>query len=166
MTDVSGNGVITLLGADNAVKARNFLTSQPAIATNFHDAYGNPLPIADGDSVVATFAGRTTIVKAPVFSSLANALTGVVTGRITGAAVTTTTLDAPQSLVVYPPAGSQANPINVQPDPNGYFSADFGPTPFVPGTEGYVKYVDANRNTVFAKWQVPFERPILSAIRN
>ena len=46
--------------------------SGPAIATTFYDVYGNPLPIADGDSVVATFAGRTTTVKAPVFTITAD----------------------------------------------------------------------------------------------
>lgn len=161
-TDVSGSGVISLLGADNAVKARNFLTSNPAIATEFRDVYGNPLPIADGDSVVATFAGRTTTVKAPVFTITANAQTGIVTGRITGATVDTTVPDALQSLAVYPMVGSLANPLNVQPDANGDFSADFSSiVPLLPGSQGYVKYVDANHNTVYAMWQVPFEKPVL-----
>ena len=113
--------------------------------------------------MVATFAGRTTTVKAPAFTITANAQTGIVTGRITGATVITTTPDAPQSLAVYPAVGSQGNPINVQPDGNGDFSANFfGIVTLAPGSEGYVKYVDANFNTVYAKWQVPFDTPVLS----
>ena len=163
LTDVSAAGTIILLGADNAVKARNFVQSGPAIATAFSDVYGNPLPIADGDSVVATFAGRTTTVKAPVFTFAVDPAADLVTGRITGALVTTTTADAPQSLVVYPAVGSSANPVYVQPDAEGNFRADFsGLVDLLPGERGYVAYVDANRNTVYASWQAPFDKPVLA----
>ena len=163
LTDVSAPGTVTLLGADNAVKARNFVYSGPAIATTFFDVYGNPLPIADGDSVVATFAGRTTTVKAPVFAFAVDPAADLVTGRITGALVTTTTADAPQSLAVYPAVGSSANPVYVQPDADGNFRADFSSiADLLPGSEGYVKYLDAKQNTVYARWQAPFDKPVLS----
>ncbi|MFN8464282.1 MAG: hypothetical protein U0X20_01965 [Caldilineaceae bacterium] len=160
---VNERGVVSLLDANNVVKARTIVYANPLLSVDLLDVYGNPLPIADGDSVVATYAGQTMTVKAPLFTITADPETDVVVGRITGALVTTIAPGAPQSLAVFPAVGSTDNPQYVQPDANGDFRADFtGIVNLIPGGEGYVKYVDANLNTVYAKWQVPLDKPVLS----
>ena len=158
-----GYGTLALVDAAGAVKDQNSVYACNGFASGFLDVYGNPLPISDGDSVVATFNGRTTTTKAPSLSLAADAKTDIVSGQITAGLVTTTTYGAPQSLAVFADMYSYANSKMVAPDGAGNFVVDFSGTANIyPGASGLAMYVDAKGNKVYAKWDAPVDKPKLS----
>ena len=160
------NGTVALVDAANVVKDQNIVSScnygsNETFLTSFFDVFNNPLPILAGDSVVATFDGHTTTVQVPPIALAADSATDVVGGSITPGLVVTDTFGQPQSLAVY--ASMSTSPWKtVLPDGAGNFSADFSATyNITPGATGFAEYVDAGSNSVYAKWQAPFDKPVL-----
>jgi hypothetical protein len=158
--DVAGTGSVELYNAAGTLKSRSFVEGADTLALDFVDAYGNPLPISGGDTVVASFHGMTATVTAPPLAMTADPVQETVSGQITPGLVTTTTADAPGSLAIYAPGASA--PVYVLPAPNGSFTAAFtGTADILPGSAGYALYRNTSGAKVFAAWTAPFAKPVL-----
>jgi hypothetical protein len=151
-----GYVTVKLLDAAGAVKDQVDAYNSYGFSASFSDVYGNPLPILDGDSVQATFNGRTTKVTAPKLLLAADPAADMVAGTISGADVTTTTFGAPQSLTIFAAMVSWSEERTVAPDTNGAFAASFsGDVDILPGMTGLARYMDAERNEVYSRWEAP-----------
>lgn len=143
-----------------------------AFAVHLTDVYGNLVPILPGDVIEASAGGVTTAVTVPVFSASSDPATDQVSGA-TDAIVVTDTVDAPQSLAVWPTSrwvwgyGKQVIPAS------GAFTAGNPFYPYAdssqfpqtldwgPGQQGFLRYRDAEGDGVFYTFRAPTEKPVV-----
>jgi len=164
-----GYGTVTLKDSGGAVKSQ---ATNVYACNNFgvylNDIYGNPVDIEPGDTVEATFQGQTTVVEVPEFDVTSDADTDTVSGS-TDATVVTSTYGLTQTLAVWPTSYydsnygkyvtttasvfTATNPFYWEANPaSGSTNLDWGP-----GTSGHLRYVDADNNHVYARFQAEAE---------
>lgn len=136
------------------------------------DIYGIEVAILPGDQIVAGAAGSESAVTVPTFAVQSNPETDQVTGT-TNAVVVTDTLNAPQSLAVWPTTlynwgygkhvllqsgdFTAANPFYNYADPSDWEATlDWGP-----GAEGHLRYFDAEGDGVYHRFAAPINKPVV-----
>ena len=141
-------------------------------ASTYTDRYGNPVNIEAGDTVVVSYGGQTTEVVVPNFNFTSDPNEDIVFG-LTNATIITDTYGMTQTLAVWPTSGDNSyydwsygkyvtldmetmvgfyvarNPFYYGANPaNGDQILDWGP-----GQSGHLRYVDANGNRVYGRFQ-------------
>jgi len=132
-----------------------------------YDLYGNPVNIQGSDVVEVSADGVTTTAEVPTFDVVSDSVNDRVTG-VTDAEVITTTYGLTQTLAVWPTSSydwdygkhvavtttgafTATNPFYYQANPDGGSTTlDWGA-----GQAGHLRYVDANNNRVYARFQAP-----------
>jgi hypothetical protein len=171
VSNFCGSGTVTLKDSDGVVKAQQAnVWACNSFGAYLNDVYGNAVPIMAGDTVEATFNGETTTVVVPDFDVTSDYETNTVTGS-TNAVVITDTYGLTQTLAVWPTSsydwGYGKHVLTV----SGFFTAtnpfyesanpDWGSATlnWGPGQVGHLRYVDADYNRVYARFQAPAAEP-------
>ncbi|HFD40852.1 MAG TPA: hypothetical protein ENJ31_13500 [Anaerolineae bacterium] len=164
-----GSGSVTLKDSGGTVKAQaTNVWACNSFGVYLYDAYGNPADIQGGGTVEATFGDRTTVVDVPEFDVTSDADMDTVSGS-TNATVVTDTYGLTQTLAVWPTSYYDWDYGKYVTTTAGVFTATNpfygGANPtnppqtvdIYPGSEGHLRYVDADGNQVYARFQAPYQ---------